>query len=509
MTDLILVLGDQLSPHLSSLQASPNAHVVMAELYDEATYVAHHQQKLTLVFSAMRHFAESLREQGREVTYFAYGERPELKSFTDVLAHMLARHDYARVFVTEAGEHRLTRQFADWSTQFDLAVHVLPDTRFLASHEMFETWGSGKKQLRMEFFYREMRRKTGLLMDDKDPLGGQWNYDAENRKKLPKGHALPARPSATPDAITLEVMALVKQHFGTGDEAHFGTLEGFGWPVTAAEAQAHFEDFLDHCLPHFGDYQDAMKSGETFMYHALIATSLNLGLLDPLEVCRAAEARLTNQQAPLNAVEGFIRQILGWREYIRGIYWLKMPDYEQENFFGHDRALPDFFYSGDTDMACLREAVEASKTHAYAHHIQRLMITGNFALLAGLAPEAVNRWYMEVYADAYQWVQLPNTHGMALFADGGLVASKPYVSSGAYIHRMSDYCKDCRYQVKQPNGDDACPFNYLYWDFMMRHADTLSKNPRMGMVYRNLEKMDEAKKSAAKASATKFLEALK
>jgi deoxyribodipyrimidine photolyase-related protein len=457
----------------------------------------------------MRHFAESLREQGREVTYFAYGERPELKSFTDVLAHMLARRDYARVFVTEAGEHRLTRQFADWSTQFDLAVHVLPDTRFLASHEMFETWASGKKQLRMEFFYREMRRKTGLLMDDKDPLGGQWNYDAENRKKLPKGRALPARPSATPDAITLEVMALVKQHFGTGDEAHFGTLEGFGWPVTAAEAQAHFEDFLDHCLPHFGDYQDAMKSGETFMYHALIATSLNLGLLDPLEVCRAAEARLTNQQAPLNAVEGFIRQILGWREYIRGIYWLKMPDYEQENFFGHDRALPDFFYSGDTDMACLREAVEASKTHAYAHHIQRLMITGNFALLAGLAPEAVNRWYMEVYADAYQWVQLPNTHGMALFADGGLVASKPYVSSGAYIHRMSDYCKDCRYQVKQPNGDDACPFNYLYWDFMMRHADTLSKNPRMGMVYRNLEKMDEAKKSAAKASATKFLEALK
>jgi deoxyribodipyrimidine photolyase-related protein len=413
------------------------------------------------------------------------------------------------VFVTEAGEHRLTRQFADWSTQFDLAVHVLPDTRFLASHEAFETWASGKKQLRMEFFYREMRRKTGLLMDDKDPLGGQWNYDAENRKKLPKGHALPARPSATPDAITLEVMALVKQHFGTGDEAHFGTLEGFGWPVTAAEAQAHFEDFLDHCLPHFGDYQDAMKSGETFMYHALIATSLNLGLLDPLEVCRAAEARLTNQQAPLNAVEGFIRQILGWREYIRGIYWLKMPDYEQENFFGHDRALPDFFYSGDTDMACLREAVEASKTHAYAHHIQRLMITGNFALLAGLAPEAVNRWYMEVYADAYQWVQLPNTHGMALFADGGLVASKPYVSSGAYIHRMSDYCKDCRYQVKKPNGDDACPFNYLYWDFMMRHADTLSKNPRMGMVYRNLEKMDEAKKSAAKASATKFLEALK
>ncbi|MBT5156991.1 MAG: cryptochrome/photolyase family protein [Rhodobiaceae bacterium] len=509
MTDLILVLGDQLSPHLSSLQAAPDAHVVMAELYDEATYVAHHQQKLVLVFSAMRHFAESLRQQGREVTYIAYGETPELKSFTDVVAQKLASGSYQRLFVTEPGEYRLASQFADWATQFNLPVHILPDTRFIASHDEFQTWASGKKQLRMEFFYREMRRKTGLLMDDKEPLGGQWNYDAENRKKLPKGHVLPARLSTPPDALTRDVMALVTEHFGSGETAHFGTLEGFGWPVTAQQAEAQFDDFLDHCLPQFGDYQDAMKSGETFMYHALIATSLNLGLLDPLDVCRAAEARLESGQAPLNAVEGFIRQILGWREYIRGIYWLKMPDYEQENFFDHDRALPDFFYSGDTDMACLREAVTASQTHAYAHHIQRLMITGNFALLAGLAPEAVNRWYMEVYADAYQWVQLPNTHGMALFADGGLVASKPYVSSGAYINRMSDYCKDCRYQVKQPNGDDACPFNYLYWDFMMRHADTLSSNPRMGMVYRNLEKMDEAKKAAAKTSAAKFLETLK
>ena len=504
MADLIMVLGDQLSPDLSSLAASPDADVLMAELSDEATYVGHHKQKITLIFSAMRHFADALRAAGRRVHYLAYGDTPEVKSFTDALAYQLAQADYQRVFVTEPGEYRLAQEFADWAGRFGLPVHVLPDTRFIASHEEFAAWAEGKKQLRMEFFYREMRRKTGLLMDAQEPYGEQWNYDAENRKKLPKDHKLPDRLKTEPDAITLDVMQLVERHFGD----HFGTLDGFGWPVTRAEAEAHLAHFLDVCLPYFGDYQDAMKSGETFLYHGLVASSLNLGLLDPLAVCRAAEARLKDARAPLNAVEGFIRQILGWREYIRGIYWLKMPDYEHENTFGHARALPQFYYSGDTDMACLRDAIRASRAHAYAHHIQRLMITGNFALLAGLAPQAVNRWYMEVYADAYQWVQLPNTHGMALFADGGVVASKPYVSSGAYINRMSDYCKDCHYQVKQASGETACPFNYLYWDFMHRHRDVLGNNPRMGMVYRNLDKMDADKLADIKKSAARFLEDL-
>jgi deoxyribodipyrimidine photolyase-related protein len=504
MADLILILGDQLSHDLSSLAAAPEGHVLMAELADEATYVRHHQQKIALVFSAMRHFAQELREKGRDVTYLSYATPEGMSRFTDAIGHMLAKGNFERLYVTEPGEYRVAQEIADWATRFDIAVHVLPDTRFIASHAEFADWADGKKQLRMEFFYREMRRKTGLLMADDGPLGGQWNYDAENRKKLPKGHILPMRPRCAPDAVTQDVLALVAAQFGS----HFGTLEGFGWPVTAAQAQDQFTHFLDQCLPYFGDYQDAMKTGETFLYHALVASSLNLGLLDPLDICRQAEARLHDGHAPLNAVEGFIRQIIGWREYIRGIYWLKMPDYAQSNFFSHTRPLPAFYYHGDTDMACMREAVEASRDHAYAHHIQRLMITGNFALLAGIAPQQVNQWYLEVYADAYEWVQLPNTHGMALFADGGLVASKPYVASGAYINRMSDYCASCSYQVKQPTGETACPFNYLYWDFMTRHRDVLGANPRMGMVYRTYDKMDDEKKAAITASARKFLETL-
>ena len=504
MADLVLILGDQLSPDLSSLKAAPDAHVLMAELADEASYVGHHKQKIALIFSAMRHFAQELREAGRQVTYLAYGEQTRVTAFSDAVAHLLAENPFDRIFVTEPGEYRLAQEFADWSTSFDKPVHILPDTRFIADHERFQNWAAGKKQLRMEFFYREMRRDTGILMDAKEPLGGQWNYDADNRKKLPKGHILPPRARSTPDAITQEVMDLVEAHFGN----HFGRIDNFAWPVTRAEASAHFEVFLADCLPHFGDFQDAMKQGEAFMYHGLVATSLNIGLLDPLEICRAAEAEYHAGRAPLNAVEGFIRQILGWREYIRGIYWLKMPDYEHENFFAQDRALPDFYYTGETDMACLKDAVTTSREHAYAHHIQRLMITGNFALLAGLAPDAVNRWYMEVYADAYQWVQLPNTHGMALFADGGVVASKPYVSSGAYINRMSDYCSGCAYKVKEATGETACPFNYLYWDFMHRHQEVLRANPRMGMVYRNLDKMDEDKRAAIQASAADFLERL-
>ena len=504
MADLVLVLGDQLTLDLSSLASAPDADVMMAELSDEASYVRHHKQKIALIFSAMRHFAEALQAKGRTVHYLCYGQDGGLASFTDAVTHILAQHKYDRIWLTEPGEYRLAQEFAGWATRFGVPVDILPDTRFIATHEEFSTWADGKKQLRMEFFYREMRRKTGLLMDGDQPLGGQWNYDADNRKQLPKGHVLPMRKRSPSDAITDAVLQTVEAHFAN----HFGTLEGFGWPVTAAEAEAHFEHFLDHCLPYFGDYQDAMKSGETFLYHALVASSLNIGLLDPLDICRKAEARLADGHAPLNAVEGFIRQIIGWREYIRGIYWLKMPHYADSNFFDHQRALPDFYYTGETDMACLREAVEASRTHAYAHHIQRLMVTGNFALLAGIAPQQVNQWYLEVYADAYEWVQLPNTHGMALFADGGVVASKPYVSSGAYINRMSDYCADCRYQVKQPTGETACPFNYLYWDFMQRNRDTLGNNPRMGMVYRTYDKMDADKKQAISDSAANFLENL-
>ena len=475
----------------------------MAELVNEAHYVAHHKQKIVLVFSAMRHFAEQLRQSGRTVHYFAYGDTPQLYSFTETLNHMQGVKNYQRLMVTEPGEYRLKEEFAAWSGT--LALDILPDDRFLADHQQFQTWADGRKQLRMEFFYRDMRRQTGLLMDGDQPAGGQWNYDSDNRKKLPRGHVLPPRLRAETDTLTAQVMALVEENFAS----HMGNLDRFDWPVTAQQAEAHLAHFLDVCLPQFGDYQDAMKQGEVFLYHSLIASSLNLGLLDPLKICQAAELRWQQGLAPLNAVEGFIRQIIGWREFIRGIYWLKMPHYETSNYFEHSRKLPEFYYSGDTDMACMKDAIVATQNHAYAHHIQRLMITGNFALLAGLAPAEVNQWYLEVYADAYQWVQLPNTHGMALFADGGVVGSKPYAASGAYINRMSDHCSGCRYDVKQREGEDACPFNYLYWDFMMRHEDKLGDNPRMGMVYRNFQKMDDTRKSDVRASAAKFLEQLK
>jgi deoxyribodipyrimidine photolyase-related protein len=507
MTDkpLILILGDQLSPHLSSLAAAPDAPVLMAELPDEASYVRHHQQKITLIFSAMRHFANALDAQGRKVTYIHYGSEARLNSFADAVKMMIERENITRLIVTEPAEWRLMHDMQNWSDRLGIAVEILPDSRFLADHDMFEKWADGKKQLRMEFFYREMRRKTGLLMNGDEPLGGQWNYDADNRKKLPKGHVPPPRLHFAPDAVTQNVMHIVAQHFGN----HVGTLDKFAWPVTAAQAEEQFDHWLDFCLPQFGDYQDAMKTDEAFLYHGLVGAAINIGLLDPLKVCQAVEARYHSGHAPLNAVEGFIRQILGWREFIRGLYWLKMPDYGYSNYFDHHRALPDFYYSGDTDMACMRAAIGATRDYAYAHHIQRLMVTGNFALLAGLAPEAVNRWYLEVYADAFEWVQLPNTHGMALFADGGIVGSKPYSASGAYINRMSDHCGDCAYKVKEPHGDTACPFNYLYWDFMIRHRDKLGGNPRMGMVYRNLDKMPDKKRSGVVASAAKFLEKLK
>ena len=501
---LVLILGDQLSPHLSSLAHAPEAPVLMAELADEAGYVRHHQQKIALIFSAMRHFADQLQQAGRNVTYLRYGEEADMASFADAVGLMIERLKVNRLIVTEPGEWRLHEEMQSWSDKFGMAVDILPDDRFLADHDEFADWARGKKQLRMEFFYREMRRKTGLLMNGSEPLGGQWNYDADNRKKLPKGHQTPPRLAFAPDAMTEDVLALVAQHFGN----HIGTLDGFAWPVTAAEAEKQFQHWLDFCLPHFGDYQDAMKSGEVFLYHGLVGAAINLGLLDPLAVCREAEARYHSGQAPLNAVEGFIRQILGWREFIRGLYWLKMPDYADSNYFAHDRKLPDFYYSGETEMNCMREAIAATREHAYAHHIQRLMVTGNFALLAGLDPAGVNQWYLEVYADAFEWVQLPNTQGMALFADGGVVGSKPYAASGAYINRMSDYCGSCRYQVKQAHGEDACPFNYLYWDFMIRHRDKLGNNPRMGMVYRNLDKMDDDKRDGVTASAQAFLEDL-
>jgi deoxyribodipyrimidine photolyase-related protein len=352
----------------------------------------------------------------------------------------------------------------------------------------------------MEFFYREMRRRHRILMEGDDPVGGKWNYDPENRKSLPAGLAPPEAKRFPPTAETREVLALVAARFAD----HYGSLDAFDWPVTARDAEAGFADFLAHRLPGFGDWQDAMAADRDFMFHSLVSVPLNLGLLDPLDLCRRAEAEYEAGRAPLNAVEGFIRQILGWREFIRGIYWRHMPGYATLNALGADLPLPDFYWTGATDMRCMAQAIGQTLRRAYAHHIQRLMVTGNFALLAGIAPDAVDRWYLAVYADAYEWVEMPNTRGMALHADGGIVGSKPYAASGAYIARMSDYCAGCHYDVKDATGPRACPFNALYWDFIARHADRFAANPRMAMPVRTWHKMAEPKRRALRDRAAEL-----
>lgn len=499
---LVLVLGDQLSPGLSSLDYSdPRADtVLMAEVREEATYAPHHRKKIALIFSAMRHFRDRLRADGRDVRYTAYDDPDNTGSLAGEVARLAAEVAPDEIVVTEPGEWRLMQEMLEWERRYGIPVRILNDERFLCSRQDFAGWAEGRKQLRMENFYRDMRRRTGLLMEGDDPAGGRWNFDPENRKPPKEGLDLPERRWFAPDAITEEVLALVAREFPDG----FGSLEDFRFAVTAEQAEMTLEHFIADCLPSFGDYQDAMVAGERFMFHSLLSASINIGLLDPLEVCRRAEDAYEDGHAPLNAVEGFIRQIIGWREYVRGVYWLKMPDYRDMNALDQDAPLPGFFWTGDTKLNCMRHAVEQTRDEAYAHHIQRLMITGNLAMLLGVRPAEIHEWYLAVYADAFEWVELPNTLGMSQFADGGILGSKPYAAGGNYISRMSDYCAGCAFDVKQKTGLDACPFNYLYWDFMDRKRPHLEGNHRLGRVYSTWDRMDAARKAEIRRDALEF-----
>jgi deoxyribodipyrimidine photolyase-related protein len=504
MTTLRLILGDQLSRSISSLDGIDRERdiILMMEVIAEATYVKHHKQKLVFVFSAMRHFADELRTRGFTVDYVKLDDPDNSGSFSGELQRAVKRHNASTVIATEPGEWRVFELMRSWQEMLATTVAIRADTRFFATRQRFASWADGRNQLRMEFFYRELRSETGILMENGIPAGGQWNFDHDNRKALPKNHPLPHRRRFEPDAITREVMALVADRFAD----HFGDLEPFGWAVTREGALEALDHFSEVCLPHFGDYQDAMKQGNALLYHSVISPYLNIGLLNPREICERAEQAWKDASAPLNAVEGFIRQILGWREYVRGLYWLKMPGYAETNALNATRKLPSFYWTADTKMNCVSQVVQDTRRHAYAHHIQRLMITGNFALLAGINPREVEEWYLLVYADAYDWVELPNTHGMALFADGGIMASKPYAASGAYINRMSDYCGNCAFDPKVKTGPEACPFNYLYWDFLTRNEKVLVKNPRLAMPYRNLARMTPAQKDDIKTSASSFLD---
>lgn len=503
---LRFILGDQLTRSLSALNGIDKASdvVLMVEVSTEATYVRHHKQKLVFIMSAMRHFAEELRSAGIRVDYVRLDDPANTHSFSGELERAVERHRPQAVIMTEPGEWRVWGMLKNLQESLPLPLHLREDDRFLCSRTAFARWAGNKRQLRMEFFYREMRKSSGFLMNGEEPEGGAWNFDNENRKRLPADVIPPPLPAFQTDAVTREVMALVASRFND----HFGDLEPFRWGVTRKDSQAALADFVAHRLPLFGDYQDAMKTGDDFLFHAALSPYLNIGLLTAQDVCKSAEVAYREGRVPLNAVEGFIRQIIGWREYVRGIYWLKMPAYAQTNFLNATRKLPWFYWSGETEMRCMSECIRSTKNHAYAHHIQRLMVTGNFALLAGISPVEIEEWYLVVYADAFEWVELPNVHGMVMHADGGLLGSKPYAASGAYINRMSDYCKTCRYDPNEKSGPNACPFNYLYWNFLIENEAALSKNPRMAMPYRTLAGFDRKRRKTIEQDAALFLATL-
>ncbi|PWR02279.1 cryptochrome/photolyase family protein [Meridianimarinicoccus roseus] len=505
---VVLVLGDQLSPDLSALaQADRDTDlVVMAEVRQEATYAPHHPKKIAFLFAAMRKFAAQLQERGWQVAYTRLDDPDNTHSIAGELVRRAAAHGATEVLMTECGEWRLRAALADADSYGShMKVIRFSDTRFIASQAEFDAWAEGRKQLRMEYFYREMRRKTGLLMDGDKPVGGQWNFDHDNRKPA-KGKDLFASGPLRfdPDETVEEVLALVEREF----PSNFGALRPFWFATDAAQAQASLDHFIAQRLETFGDYQDAMLRDDGFLSHAVLGLYINAGLLDPLKVCQAIENAYENGDAPINAVEGFIRQILGWREFVRGIYFHEGPDYTLRNALNHQRKLPQMYWGGETRMACMQAAIDQTRDEAYAHHIQRLMVTGNFALLAGVAPAEIHEWYLAVYADAFEWVEAPNVIGMSQFADGGVVGSKPYVSSGAYINRMSDYCKGCHYSVSAKTGEKACPFNLLYWHFLIRHRDRFEGNPRMAQMYRTWDRMDETRRDTVLSEAQQTLKDL-
>lgn len=497
--NLVVILGDQLNSGSAAFDGFDAGHDVvwMAEAPSEAEHVWSHKARIAIFLSGMRHFRDRLRTRGFAVDYREMGDSGSLLS---ELQAAVLKYRPAKVIVVEPGEWRVRN---DLQALGDL-LEIREDRHFLASVADFQEHAQGRKQLRMEYFYREMRRKYGWLMEKGKPAGGEWNYDSENRGGFAKAGPglLPAPLSFEPDSVTSEVLDFVEKRFA----GHPGRLDHFDWPVTAEDAKAALDDFISNRLRYFGAYQDAMWTGEPWLYHARISSSLNLKLLDPREACAAAEEAYQRGDAPLAAVEGFIRQILGWREYVRGIYWLYMPEYLDRNALEAKRALPSFYWTGETEMECLRQAIGQTLEHGYAHHIQRLMVTGLFTLLLGVDPKRVHEWYLAVYVDAVEWVELPNTLGMSQFADGGIMASKPYAATGKYIQRMSNYCSHCVYDPADSTGDKACPFTTLYWDFLMRHEQRLKKVGRMDMQLRNLIHIEPVRKAAIVARAGELKE---
>lgn len=499
--NLVIVLGDQLALDASAFDGFDPAHdqVWMAEVEEESTHVWSSQIRIALFLSAMRHFAEALSARGFTLTYQKLDDINAEATLGAALTQVIRKVRPTQLLMTAPGDWRVLQAMRAVSRTESVALEIRPDRYFYISVSDFKAHMAGRKSLRMEFFYRDMRRRHRILMDGDQPVGGQWNFDSQNRKPLNAKvlATVPAPLSFEPDEITSAVLTLVASRFGH----HPGSLQDFSWPVTREQALQSLQCFVSQRLPDFGRYQDAMWPDQVWLFHSHLSSSLNLKLIDPREVVDAAEQAYRSGAAPLASVEGFIRQVIGWREYVRGIYWTQMPGYLEQNSLNATLPLPTFYWNGATEMSCLSDALKQTLRHGYANHIQRLMVTGLYALLLGVDPKAVHEWYLSVYVDAVEWVEAPNTLGMSQYADGGFMASKPYVASGRYIDRMSPYCKGCRYDPSASSGENACPMTVLYWDFMMRHQERLKANPRMAMQLLNLEKLQQIDRENIRAKA--------
>ena len=508
MRNLVLILGDQLDFESSAFDQFDvqQDKVVMIEAIEESTHVWSHKARTALFLSAMRHFADALRKKKIRVLYRALGADNDA-TLADGLAVTIVAEKPQKLIVVEPGDRRVEAAITQLCDTHACPLAIRMDTHFLSSKADFARWAGKTKTLRMEFFYRDMRRKTGVLMEgDKDgakPVGGEWNYDAENRKSFVKSGPkdVPVPPVFAHDAITKEVLALVESQFAS----HPGTTANFNWPVTRHEALTALDDFVVNRLPQFGPHQDAMWTTMPFGWHALLSSSLNLKLISPREVVAKAESAYREGAIDLASAEGFIRQILGWREFIRGVYFLDGDALKRANHFDHQNKLPDWYWTGNTQMNCMRHVIAQTMQYGYAHHIQRLMITGMFGVTAEILPQALCDWYLAVYVDAVEWVELPNTAGMALFANGGRFTSKPYVASGAYVKRMSNYCSGCRYQPDVKTGANACPVTTLYWHFLDKHVETFANNPRTALMVNNLLRLGDDERAAIRVEAKRML----
>ena len=499
---LRLILGDQLNPEFHWFkQVDGEIVYLMFEMRQETDYVLHHAQKVVAIFAAMRQFAASLKRAGHRVHYVAIDDPRAVAPLTQQLSDAMRAYQANALEWQEPDEWRLDQQLQTWAKQQPFATRILFADHFLTSRYAVRDLFGQRKHWLMETFYRQMRRTHQILLSgDGQPIGGQWNYDHQNRRSWP------GTPTPPPEQVKTHDHRAIWRAIQNGGVQTFGNAQSAQcqWPVDREQALVQLHDFVTKRLTYFGDFEDAMHTTQTRLFHSQLSFALNTKMLRPLEVIDAAVQAFDQRRAPLAAIEGFVRQILGWREFVRGVYWAKMPQYAQRNELEQTGALPQWFWTGQTRMRCVAFALEQSLDQAYAHHIQRLMVIGNFSLLAGLDPHMVHRWYLGVYIDAFEWVSLPNTLGMSQFADGGQFATKPYVSSAAYIHRMSDYCRGCYYAKETKIGERACPFNSLYWDFYSRHDARLRQNPRLSLVYRQLEKMSPSMVRAIRQQAAHY-----